>query len=226
MSDTPHVLLLSGSGTFADPWHAFGETSARVAGVLTGDGLRVEVRDDVGDALAALADPASWPDLLVLNVGGTPREGSPVPAPGPAADGFTAYLRGDHPLLAVHAAGTAFDGFDAWEARLGGRWVFGVSVHPDHGLAHVHVPSGRSPITAGLADFDVLDERYTHLPVAPDVVVVAEHEHEGARHPLVWVREAGGARTAYDALGHDARSYDSPERCELLRRTARWVLGR
>jgi len=29
----------------------------------------------------------------------------------------------------------------------------------------------------------------------------------------------------YDALGHDARSYDSPEHAEILRRSIRWLAG-
>ena len=231
--DAPRALLLSGGGRYADPWHPFGETSAHLAAVLADRGLDVVTRDDVDATLAGLCDRGAWPDLLVLNVG-QPRDGSPAPAPGPPAEGFTGYLRSGRPLLGVHSSATSFDGFDPWEERLGGRWVHGVSMHPEHGSARVHVLPGRHPVVAGLADFETLDERYTHLRVGPDVVAVAEHDHEGERHPLVWVREGPGgggtgggatARTAYDALGHDARGYDSPEHLELLGRLVRWLLG-
>ncbi|GAB7193444.1 hypothetical protein NUM3379_41540 [Kineococcus sp. NUM-3379] len=225
--DAPRALLLSGGGRYADPWHPFAETSARLAAVLADCGLDVVTRDDVDAALTGLGGRGAWPDLLVLNVG-QPRDGSPAPAPGPPAEGFTAYLRSGRPLLAVHSSSTGFDGFDPWEERLGGRWVHGVSMHPEHGTAAVYVLPGRHPVVAGLADFETLDERYTHLRVSPDVVAVAEHDHEGVRHPLVWVRQdpggGGRARTAYDALGHDARGYDSPEHLELLRRLVRWLL--
>ena len=35
------VLLLSGAGRFADPWHPFAQTSERLAGLLTELGHRV-----------------------------------------------------------------------------------------------------------------------------------------------------------------------------------------
>jgi type 1 glutamine amidotransferase len=41
----------------------------------------------------------------------------------------------------------------------------------------------------------------------------------------MWEREYGPATIFYDALGHDAASYDSPERRELLARSAHWLLG-
>ena len=222
-ADRPRALLLSGAGRWADPWHPFERTSQHLAAVLAGCGLRVEVRDDVDRALAGLTGPGGWPDLLVVDVG-QPRDGSPAPLPGGPAEGLAAYLAGPRPLLGVHAAATSFDGFAPWEARLGGRWVHGTSHHPEHGRARVHVPGGH-PLAAGLADFELLDERYTDLRVAADVTTIAEHEHEGRRHPLVWLREAGGARSACDALGHDERSYASAEHRELLARVVRWLLA-
>ena len=51
------------------------------------------------------------------------------------------------------------------------------------------------------------------------------HEHDGRTHPLVLIGTTGRSRVVYDALGHDARSYDSAERRELLQREARWAAG-
>ena len=220
----PRALLLSGQGRYADPWHPFERTSARLAALLAGCGLEVEVRGDVDAALAGLTRPGAAPDVLVLDLG-QPGDGSPAPLPGAAAEGFAAHLGGDRPLLGVHASATSFDGFDPWEQRLGGRWVHGESLHPEHGTAQVRVLRGSSPVVAGLADFELLDERYSHLRLTGERTVLADHEHDGRRHPLVWLRETRGARTAYDALGHDERSYDSPEHLRLLRGAVRWLLG-
>src|SRR5262249_13620046 len=118
--------------------------------------------------------------------------------------------------------------------------------HPDYGLARVRVYPDRHPIVAGLADFELQDERYSYLRMAPDVVPLATHRHDGIEHPLLWARtwtapgaDAGAgaapaqsaglaqpARVVYDALGHDVRSYDSPEHAEILRRSIRWLAGR
>ncbi|MWV58907.1 ThuA domain-containing protein [Rathayibacter sp. VKM Ac-2754] len=208
------ALLLSGVGRYADPWHPFAETSRALAGIVEEAGYDVEIAPDVDDALAALEH---LPDLLVVNVG-QPRDGEPSPAAG-----LTRYLRSGRPLLALHSSATSFTESDEWERTLGGRWVEGVSMHPEQGDTVVTVEE--YPLVADLADFSLNDERYSFLRVAADVQVLVTHEHDGVRHPLVWLREAadGRGRAAYDALGHDARSFDSPEHREILRRLISWV---
>ena len=74
------------------------------------------------------------------------------------------------------------------------------------------------------------DERLPHavLLVLGDgldgvIEPIAEHEEDGMRHPLIWAREVGASRVVYDALGHDTRSYDSPEHRELLTRALDWL---
>ena len=54
--------------------------------------------------------------------------------------------------------------------------------------------------------------------------MLLHHEHEGTEQPLVWAVEQDGARTVYDALGHDVRSFASPGRTDLLQREVRWLL--
>ena len=82
---------------------------------------------------------------------------------------------------------------------------------------------GRHPICAPVADFDITDERYAYLRTAPDIVPLAVHEHIGELHPLLWARVRGKSRIVTDLLGHDERSYDSPEHRQLISRAARWL---
>ena len=81
------------------------------------------------------------------------------------------------------------------------------------------------PITAGIRDFELNDERYSKLRVSPDSEQLAWHEFEGDRHPVLWAHRHGDARIVYDALGHDAASYDSPEHRAILRNAVAWLLG-
>ena len=81
------------------------------------------------------------------------------------------------------------------------------------------------PITAGLADFSLVDERYMGLAVDPDVVGLASHRHAGGTFPLLWAREYGRSRVVYDALGHDTRSYENPTHRELIRRSVSWAVS-
>lgn len=230
----PRALVVAGAGRYADPWHPFSATAARLADVLRGAGLDVVVTPDapdaVEDALAGLADAAAWPDLLVLDVG-LPRDGAPSPAPGPALEGLTAFLAGDRALLGVHVAATSFVEVPEWEERLGGRWVRDLTWHPPIGPARVRVRAGAHPLlhAPGAAALpgvvELVDEVYCDLRVSGDVVVLADAEHDGRTHPLAWVREdARDARTAYDALGHDERSFDSPGHVALLERLAGWLV--
>jgi type 1 glutamine amidotransferase len=98
-------------------------------------------------------------------------------------------------------------------------------MHPDLGDASIEVDTDAHPIVAGVADFEVYDERYSWMRVSPQVRGLAWHEHAGTRHPLLWTHEYGGARVVYDALGHDERSYLSARRRMLVSRAARWLLG-
>lgn len=222
-------MLLSGSGRYADPWHPFAETSAAVASLLEEHGIAVETADDVDATLESFQDASAWPDLLVVNVG-LPRDGGTSPGTDAARAGLDAWAASGRPLLALHSSSTSFVDSESWELVLGGRWVRGVSMHPPYGDARVLL-EGSFPV--GLSDFTLDDERYSWLRTSPAVAVHARHEYEGHLHPLMWSLErtveqpagAGGARSFYDALGHDAASYSSPEHRELLRRAVDWLLN-
>ena len=226
------VLLLSGAGRYSDPWHPFAETSARVADLLRDAGLDVTVTDDVDGALAGLSTEV--PDLLVVNIGAadgplaTGVAETPLDPVRDAAsrDGLLAHLSAERPLLALHVSSTSLGFVPEWESILGGIWVRGTTMHPDYDRAHVQVETDAHPIVAGIGDFDTDDERYSWMRVAPAVRALAWQEHEGVHHPLLWTHAYGRASVVYDALGHDAASYDSAEARELVARSARWLLGR
>lgn len=213
------TLLLTGEGRYSDPWHPFAETSAAVAGLLSDRGHRVDIRGDVDDALSQLED---LPDLVVVNVG-LPRDGAASPAP-TARAGLARLLRSPVPLLGLHVSSTSFVDAVEWPQLLGGRWVHDVSMHPDFGPARIRITGAGHPVTAGAADFELEDERYSWLEVSPSAEVLAVHEHEGIDHPLIWALERpSGGRTVYDALGHTAASYDSPAHRALLAGALDWL---
>ena len=228
---SPRVLLLSGAGRYSDPWHPFSETSARVAETLRDAGLDVAVSEEVDGALARLG--AEAPDLLVMNIGAAdgPLASGVEEAPPDAArdaaarDGLLGHLAAGRPLLALHVSSTSLGFVPEWESILGGIWVRGTTMHPDYDRAHIHVETDTHPIVAGIGDFDTDDERYSWMRVDPAVQVLASQEHDGVPHPLLWTHAFQGARVVYDALGHDAASYNSPESRELVARSARWLLG-
>ncbi|WP_433887555.1 ThuA domain-containing protein [Streptomyces sp. CA-111067] len=228
------IVVLSGAGRYADRWHDFAATSRCVATALEPLGATVAVLPTEPASLLRLGEA----DLLVVNSGtaGADETGAvPGGANGPedeaelwarARAALAAYADSQRPLLALHIAANSFNDVPAWHRRLGVRWVSGRSMHPPFGLAEVAVDDTGHPVTAGLADFTVQDERYAHLVLSDRAQELTHHVHEGVRHPLLLVHEVEGRRTVYDALGHDTRSYDSPARVRLLRAAAQWALGR
>lgn len=211
MSDD--LIIYSGAGPDSDPWHPLPATSARLAEVLGGAQL-VSTPDELAGPLAQAA-------VLVVNA--SANRSGPTPADqqfGRLIEGFLARGGG---LLAVHSSTIAFPGLQSWHQTVGAIWEQGKTFHPPLDRTLVRRTGLKHPIADGLGDFWVEDERYTDLQLVDGIEALYEHTHEGVAHPLLWAREVGGGRVVYDALGHDERSYDAPERVELLQRSAEWL---
>ncbi|KQZ85325.1 hypothetical protein ASD56_02970 [Microbacterium sp. Root166] len=207
------VLVFSGGGDYADPWHPFAETSARVAEILAAAGHNdVTVVDSLAELEAELPDA----EVLVVNAGGGPE---PHPLDAELARILGAY---DGPLVALHVAATLLPESDAWERMLGGRWVRGRSMHPPRGPLTVRAVS-RHPIVDGLASSATVDEAYSWLRVAASSEVLLVHDLEGGAQPMCWIAESDGRRVAYDGLGHDLEAYEAPVAVTVLGRLVAWV---
>lgn len=212
----PHAVLLTGAGDYADPWHPFDVTGARVRTILEPIAGDVVVRTDVE---AALAEQSGDADLLVVNIGNA-GPGTPGDA---ARTGLLRHLEAGRPLLVLHVSATAFPDWPEWEAIVGGRWVEGTTFHPEKTVVAVRFDPGHA-IATGQRDFVAEDEAYTALRVGADVTVLAHHELDGAAHPLGWVHRYRTAPVAYLALGHDGDAYEAEGTRQLVGRTARWLL--
>ena len=188
---------------------------------------------------------ADAPDLLVLNVGAgrMPEERAVVESSdarqagegGPSGRdthtdaatraGLLAYVDGGRPLLALHVSSTSFGFVPEWEQVLGGIWVRGTSMHPPYSRARIGVATDAHAITRGVHDFELDDERYSHLRVSPAARQLAWHDLDSVRNPVLWTHGYGDARIVYDALGHDSASYDSAAHRAILAQAAEWLLG-
>jgi uncharacterized protein len=209
-------LILSGGGAYADPWHPFAATSERIGGVLAALGHHVEISEHVADRVA---DLRGW-DLIVVNAASGPEADTSA-----AHAGLMAALDRGLGVLAIHVGACALLRWPAWESVTGAAWISGRSMHPKVGPGRIITYPGRHPICAPVPDFDITDERYTYLRTAPDIVPLAAHQHADELHPLLWARVQGRSRIVTDALGHDERSFDSPEHRQLISRAARWLTG-
>lgn len=230
----PRVLIFSGAGRYGDPWHPFDETTAAVARIATQLGADVEVNRSRPDAFDALGKV----DLVVINSGG----GDPEDRPRPEAQWqgaqarLAAYLANEGALLGLHTAANTFGDWPAWREFLGGAWVPGTSHHParSYALFEASAPFADHPLFDGIAPPPGLpelggrpavlcyDERYTDLVLDEDATPHLVHETGGTVQPCGWLV---GDRVLYDSLGHDARSYASATRRQLLANELRYLLS-
>ena len=218
------VVVLSGTGRYQDRWHDFTATSVEVAKVLEAAGAVVAVRSFQPGGVREVEQA----DLLVVNAGrGEYVEFNDGPEEDwlEAFDVLRRYRARSGPILALHAAANSVDGLDEWPGWVGGRWNRTTSMHPPIGRASVRVADRGHPITEGLADFALYDERYSYLDLYEGSEVLLEHHHDGRNHPLAWAVDGESGRTVYDALGHGVESYASAERVDLLRREVRWLVS-
>ena len=209
--------MISGGGRFGDPWHRFPETSASLAAALRERGLPTEVSDDADARLAAL-DTEPLPALLVLNIGGKQADR----LAGPATEGLVRTLQRGLPTLFVHSTLTSFPDWPQWREIVGGAWIQGTTYHPDYGPGLAVADPGH-PLTAGLDELPIIDERYSRLWVDDTSSVFLWHEEGGQRHALGWTRWWGSSPIVVDALGHDAGAYRAPGRITLLQRELDWL---
>lgn len=215
------ILVFSGAGLYADPWHPFPETSSAVAELLLHGGHRVLVRDSEPGCLLDLPQF----DLLVVNSGGRTGE--------PSAEEAAAWIK-DHralrefhesgsPILALHTAVGTFPDWPAWAEIIGGRWGQD-AFHPDIGTATFRPADGAQdhPIWEGVDSLEAFDERYSNLELLDGSVPMIQHDTPGVQPVMGWLV---GESVIYDGLGHDERSYESDGRRQVLLNEVHWLLG-
>lgn len=219
------VLLLSGGGRFADPWHPFAASSRRLADLIEQQGHRVQIRTTT-PSLLHFDDV----DLVVVNAGGglpgrTPEQrAQSTPAWDEALGRFGAWIDQGGPVLAVHTSANTFANWPRWRQVLGGAWIPGQSGHPPRSVATFEPVTRDHPVLAGIDQVRADDERYCNLVLDPGVTPLLAHHTDGKQQVMAWAGPDGGSRVLYDGLGHDASAYDSPDRQRLLAGELGWLL--
>ena len=117
-----------------------------------------------------------------------------------------------------------------WQFMTGGQWV----AHPGNDATRyrVNITAEKSPITEGVADFDVSSEQY-YMHVDPAVRVLATtrfpvadgpHAVNGlVDMPVLWTKLFGRGRVFYSSIGHTPQAVASEPHLTLLRRGFRWA---
>jgi type 1 glutamine amidotransferase len=117
-----------------------------------------------------------------------------------------------------------------WQFMTGGQWV----AHPGNDGVRYKVKIGpaSSPITEGIADFEVASEQY-YMHVDPAVKVlattrfpVADGPHmlnDPVDMPVIWTKRYGQGKVFYNSLGHHADVVASEPNLTIMRRGFLWA---
>ena len=133
------------------------------------------------------------------------------------------YLAAGKPLFCHHSGLLSFDQKKELEEIFDGRWVEGQSFHPPYQEFSVEVPDKGHPISRDLTDFKTTDELYSNLRTPRKSQVLLRSRFEGGNYPLAWAGNYGNSKVFCSALGHDLKSYDSPQVRKLLTNALLWL---
>ena len=214
--------------------HPFAAAGAELAAMLAPRGIESECTEDVEAGLARVARGEF--DLLTIYALRWSMTQHEKYAPHRArwsfalsAEGRAAiegHLARGGALLGLHTASICFDDWPGWGRILGGAWRWGRSSHPPFGPVEVRLDARDHPLLAGLGDFELRDEVYGDLDPQPGLVPLAHARATGGGwHPVLWEREVGPGRVAYDALGHDVASLSHPVHRRIVLRAALRLCG-
>jgi type 1 glutamine amidotransferase len=125
-------------------------------------------------------------------------------------------------LVVLHHALLAYEEWPVWR-ELSGINPTLRSYH--HGqVVKVHVLNTEHPITAGLADFELVDETYVmDEPDAGNEILLAT-DHPQSVKALAWTRRFGRSKVFSLALGHDDEAWSNPHFGEVLHRGIAWTV--
>jgi type 1 glutamine amidotransferase len=219
-----NLLLSGGVG------HPFPTTSGLLADILAESGFTSVVFEDFEQGLEELRTGDF--DLVTVNAlrwrmdverYAHLRDEHALSLSDAARESLETYVREGGRLLAIHTASICFDDWATWGEILGARWDWERSFHPPLGAMTVAIADDAHPFVRGLEAFSLTDEAYGFLDEQPGLRPLLTSEHGGRAHPLLWERTYGAGLVVYDALGHDERSFESPEHREILRRIATYL---
>ncbi len=223
----PHLVIYSDGYR-----HPFAESSAALASIAQGIGLRTTITAHLSEALSLISGRR---DILAVNA----LRWSMTQAERHAADRaewgallddadmarIAGHVLGGGSLLAMHTAVICWDNQPSWIDLLGGGWDWDHSFHPPFGAVAAELTAAGAAISAGERDFTLADEVYHNLDLVSDCEVLAAADAGHGPVPVIWRRMHGTGKVAVDTLGHDGASLQHPAHSAILTGLLEWLRG-
>lgn len=136
-------------------------------------------------------------------------------------------------LVVLHHAIAGFPEWQEWP-RIVGATYFLQDTEIDgklwkrstwkHGVTFkIHVEPVKSAVTAGLSDFEILDETYKGYRMEPRNKILLTTEEPLSQEEIAWTRHYKKSPICYIQLGHDKHAYTNPNYQKLLKQSLMWA---
>ncbi len=227
------LLVLSGGR------HPYEESTPVLEGFLKGAGHDITILEDAS-VLADVSKMSAY-DALVFN---TRRENVPDfgdwELAAPEKDGLKNYIKSGKGFVCIHIACCVPSGWSEFDEITGGGWVTGTSYHPPYGEMKVNISNTSHVGAKGVSAFTTSDELYMNTTFSPegnDVFLTGDSEDgtwpwgpdraptfmPGGTYPLGWTRSYGDGKVFMLLLGHDGRSFETPEFQQIVLNGVAWA---
>ena len=218
--------------------HPYEESTPILESFLKSAGHDVTVSEDD----SVLADQAGMGgyDALVFN---TRRENAAdfaeMKLSEAAQNGIINFVKSGKGFVCLHISGCGADYWSEFAEITGGGWVTGTSYHPPYSNFAVRVSNASHAGAAGVSDFNTDDELYMGITYKGDNDVFLTGASEegtwpwgpdrspthmpGGTFPLGWTRTYGQGKVFTLLLGHDGKSFQSPEFQKMVLNGVQWA---
>ena len=228
------LLVMSGGR------HPYEESTPILRDFLSAAGHHVTVSQDAS-VLANAAGMNAY-DALLFN---TRRENLPdfgdLALTEAEQDGMKAFIRSGKGFICLHIATCVPAAWPEYHEITGGGWMTGKSFHPPYGEFTVNVSAPDHSAVCNLSNFKIHDELYMGLAFRDDndVFITAEAaggtypwgperqptHMPGGTFPLGWTRQYGDGKVFVLLLGHDGKSFTSPEFQQIVLNGVDWAIA-
>ncbi|MDG1892459.1 MAG: ThuA domain-containing protein [Verrucomicrobiota bacterium] len=221
------VLILTGEH---HPAHDWKQTTSALMHAIELDPRNLVHVTETPEQWLTENDPAAY-DALVMNYCNWERPGwNPK-----ARDRLESYVRQGGGLAVIHFANGAFhpslpgaesSDWPSYRSMVRRVWDHQASSgHDPYGRFNVHITEVDHPITAGLGDFQTVDELYYNQAgkVPVQALAYAQSKVTGQLEPMAWAHRWGDGRVFQTVLGHADASIQKA--ANLIQRGCTWAAG-
>lgn len=137
------------------------------------------------------------------------------------------------PLIVLHHSICAYDNWPEYWNIIGGKYFHkstnlnGKEYAPSSYIHDIHfkvlIADPESPVTRGIADFEIFDETYKGYYVDAGVNPLLATDEPSSEHLIGWTKMYGKAKVVTIQIGHDVATFENPNFRKLLKQSIEFV---